>query len=378
MAPIFRNPDLEPADRVVIDEIHDQRARLAVVLRAPRRWQGGLRRTLLARAIQGSNSIEGIVVDDDDAAAAVDDEAPLSADEQTWAEIIGYREALTYVLRMAGDAHFDLDASAIRAMHFMMLSHDLSKGPGQYRSGPIYVRDDRTGETVYEAPEAELVPALVRELVERLAADTKTDPLVRAAMAHLNLVMIHPFRDGNGRMSRALQTLVLARETLVEPQFSSIEEWLGRNTEDYYRVLALTGGGSWSPARDAGLWVRFALRAHHMQAQTIGLRVGEAQLAWARIDEIVRTNGLPDRVADVLYEAVLGYQIRRSSYVKRAGIELRTATRDLGRLVERGLLDAVGQTKGRRYVAGADLVGLRRELRGARPALVDPYPGLLR
>lgn len=378
MSPIFRNPDLEPADRVVIDEIHDQRARLADVLRAPRRWQGGLRRTLLARAIQGSNSIEGIVVDDDDAAAAVDDEAPLSADEQTWAEIIGYREALTYVLHMAGDAHFDLDASAIRAMHFMMLSHDLSKGPGQYRSGPIYVRDDRTDETVYEAPAAELVPALVRELVERLAADTKTDPLVRAAMAHLNLVMIHPFRDGNGRMSRALQTLVLARETLVEPQFSCIEEWLGRNTENYYRVLALTGGGSWSPDRGADLWVRFALRAHHMQAQTIGLRVGEAQLAWVRIDDIVRTNALPDRVADVLYEAVLGYQIRRSSYVKRAGIELRTATRDLGRLVERGLLDAVGQTKGRRYVAGADLVGLRRELRGARPALADPYPGLLR
>lgn len=377
MAPIFGNPELEPADRVVIDEIHDQRARLADVLRAPRRWQGGLRRTLLARAIQGSNSIEGIVVDDDDAAAAVDDEAPLSADEQTWAEIIGYREALTYVLRMAGDAHFDLDASAIRAMHFMMLSHDLSKGPGQYRSGPIYVRDDRTGETVYEAPASELVPALVRELVERLAADTKTDPLVRAAMAHLNLVMIHPFRDGNGRMSRALQTLILARETVVEPQFSSIEEWLGRNTEDYYRVLALTGGGGWSPDRGADLWVRFALRAHHMQAQTIGLRVMEAQLAWARIDDIVRTNALPDRVADVLYEAVLGYQIRRSSYVKRAGIEHRTATRDLGRLVERGLLDAVGQTKGRRYVAGVDLIGLRRELRGARPALADPYPGLL-
>jgi Fic family protein len=52
-------------------------------------------------------------------------------------------------------------------------------------------------------------------------------------MAHLNLVMIHPFRDGNGRMARALATLVLTRSDIGEPEFCSIEEWLGANTEDY-------------------------------------------------------------------------------------------------------------------------------------------------
>lgn len=63
-------------------------------------------------------------------------------------------------------------------------------------------------------------------------------------MAHLNLVMIHPFRDGNGRMARALQTLVLALDEVLEPTFSSIEEWLGSNTADYYLVLAATGRGA--------------------------------------------------------------------------------------------------------------------------------------
>jgi hypothetical protein len=78
------------------------RRQLASVLRAPRRWQGSLRRTMLARAIRGSNSIEGYLVAEDDAAAALDDEEPLSADEQTWAEIRGYRQALGYVLRWRG------------------------------------------------------------------------------------------------------------------------------------------------------------------------------------------------------------------------------------------------------------------------------------
>lgn len=57
---------------------------------------------------------------------------------------------------------------------------------------------------------------------------------IQAGMAHLNLVMIHPFRDGNGRMARCLQSLVLARGGILDPVFISIEEYLGRNTQRYY------------------------------------------------------------------------------------------------------------------------------------------------
>ena len=103
-------------------------------------------------------------------------------------------------------------------------------------------------------------------------------------MAHLNLVMIHPFRDGNGRMARALATLVLTRSDIGEPEFSSIEEWLGANTEDYYSVLAHTGHGSWHPRADAAPVARFNLRAHHMQAQTIARRVNEAGATWDELE----------------------------------------------------------------------------------------------
>ena len=65
------------------------RASLADFLRVPKRWNGLLRRTSTARAIQGSNTIEGYTVSDEDAVAAVDDEPPLTADEATWAEIVG-------------------------------------------------------------------------------------------------------------------------------------------------------------------------------------------------------------------------------------------------------------------------------------------------
>jgi Fic family protein len=230
------------------------------VLRTPTRWQGGLRRSALARAIQGSNSIEGYHVAEDDAAAAIEGEEPLSADEKTFLEIQGYRQALGYVLAMRNENYAAFDTTEIRAMHYMMLSHDYTKSPGRYRTGPIYVRDERRDEVVYEGPDADLAPALMDALIESLHAGLSIDPVVRSAMAHLNLVMIHPFRDGNGRMARALATSVLTRSDIGEPEASSIEEWLGANTEDYYRVLAHTGHGHWQPRDDAHLWLAFSLR----------------------------------------------------------------------------------------------------------------------
>jgi len=374
MPELYRAPDPDLEDRAVIDEINDVRAGLAAVLRAPKRWSGGLRRTAQARAIQGSNTIEGYTVSDQDAAAAVEDERPLTADEETWAEIIGYRRVLTYVLNMATEPGFTIDEMVLRTMHFMLLEHDLSKGPGSYRPGAVYVRDDRAERHVYEGPDPELVPQLMKALSTQLAESQEGEPLVRAAMAHLNLVMIHPFRDGNGRMARALQTMVLAADHVVEPTFSSIEEWLGHNTDDYYQVLAATGQGSWQPGNSAHLWVKFNLRAHHIQAQTMRRRFAEAERLWVSIDAVIAERGLPERTADPLFDALLGLRVTRPTYVRRADLEDRTATRDLGKLVDLGLLEPRGQTRGRYYVGSSELMAIQTEVRASRPAVSDPFP----
>ena len=377
MSELFTSADLDLEDHQVISEVHEIRASLADVLRAPRRWTGSLRRTAAARAIQGSNTIEGYTVTDEDAAAAVDDEPPLSANAATWAEILGYRRVLTYVLNVATQPGFVVDESALRSMHFMLLEHDLAKSPGRYRTAAIYIRDDRTETNIYEGPSWEQVPALMRELSSRLAtARDADDPLVRAAMAHLNLVMIHPFRDGNGRMARALQTMVLAQDQVVEPTFSSIEEWLGNNTQTYYDVLAAVGQGAWHPTNDTSLWVKFNLRAHHMQAQTVRRRFDEAGEQWSRIDELIGRHHLPERVANALFDAALGLRVTRPAYLKLAEIDERTATRDLVRAAELGLLDAKGERRGRHYVAGEPLREIRAELRSQREPLTEPYPTL--
>ncbi len=348
MLPIYAAPTRDLEDLQVVTEINEFRTSLADVLRAPRRWDGVLRRTASARAIQGSNTIEGYSVTDEDAVAAVDDEPPLDADEATWAEILGYRRVLTYVLNVATVDDFVPDETVLKSLHFMLLEHDLKKWPGRYRSSGIYVRDDRTDSNVYEGPDHELVPELMRALSRSLVEHLDDDPLIRAAMAHLNLVMIHPFRDGNGRMARALQTMVLAQDQIIEPTFSSIEEWLGHNTLEYYDVLAAVGRGSWNPDNDASLWVKFNLRAHHMQAQTVRRRFAEAEAQWTQIDDLLRRHKLPERVGTALFEALLGLRLTRPSYVKLTELDERTATRDLVGAADRGLLEARGSfTAGR-------------------------------
>jgi len=180
------------------------------------------------------------------------------------------------------------------------------------------VRDDERNLVVYEGPDQQMVPDLMAELVSaQMHADSACPVFVRAAMAHLNLVMIHPFRDGNGRMARALQTLILGRGQILTPEFSSIEEWLGRNTSSYYDVLLGTGGGSWHPERDTHQWAMFNLVAHHMQAQTVLRRMQVAEHLWAGLTDLLDAAGLPERAAWALFDAALGLRVRRGRICAR-------------------------------------------------------------
>jgi Fic family protein len=370
---LFQDPELDPDDLRVIDEIDELRRQLKLFLRTGRRWKGQLRRNLRARAIRGSNSIEGYDVSLDDAVALLEDDEPLDADHRTSLEIIGYRNAMTYIQQLADDPHFSMDESLIRSLHFMMLGHDLSKSPGQYRIKPIYVHDDEQDIVVYEGPDADLVPELMAELIADLNDNKPLSQYVRAAMAHLNLVMIHPFRDGNGRMARALQTLVLAREKIVAPEFCSIEEWLGRNTSSYYDILALVGRGSWSPGSEAHAWVKFNLTAHHMQAQTVLRRVDETRRIWLRIMDLLTELRLPERFAFALYPAAVGLKVRRATYERDAELEPATAGRDLRAMVAAGCLESLGETRGRVYILTPRLRAIRDEIAKGRIQPSNPY-----
>ena len=361
---LFTTPDLGDVELAVIARIEDLRRDLRYQVSGhPRRWAGSLRRAMFARALRGSNTIAGYDVNLADAMALAEGEVPLDAVEETRQAIAGCRDAMTYVLQLADDPHFAYSDGLVRSLHFMMMKYDMSKGPGLWRPGPVYVHNEPTGQIVYEGPDSSQVPVLMGELIEALRTEDDVPALVRAAMAHLNFVMVHPFRDGNGRMARILQSLVLAHEGILAPEFASIEEYLGKRTQDYYDVLAAVGGGRWLPQRDAGPWVRFCLTAHFRQAHTLSRRVVQSEKLWTLLTGLVEQHGLPERAVLALFDAAQGFRVKNTAYQEHADISEHAGGRDLKRLVDVGLLEPRGEKRGRYYVGTKDL------LAAAQPAL---------
>lgn len=373
---LFQVPTLTEAELDVLSRVEQVRTSLRYQLAQPSRWVGALRRVSFGRAIRGSNSIEGYHVSLDEAVAAADGEEPIDAATEAWRAVTGYRDAMTYVLQLADDPHVTYDEALIRSLHYMMLKYDLDRWPGRWRPGPIHVEDERVHEIIYTGPDAYMVPELMRELVSDLRSDDPDTPvMIRAAMAHLNLVMIHPFRDGNGRMARCLQTLVLAREGVLEAPFVSIEEYLGTgtNTDDYYDVLAQVGGGVWQPERDARPWIRFVLTAHYRQAQTLTIRVRESEHRWSLIGREVESRGLPERAIGPLFNASIGFRMRNATYRDLADVSDYAAGRDLKALVAAALLIPIGERRGRYYRAAPDLTAINEVVRAGRPRIEDPF-----
>lgn len=370
---LFNTPELGDAERAVIERIDGVREALRYQLTAQRRWVGLLRRVMLARAIRGSNSIEGYNVSLDDAVAAVAGEQPLDAAAESWMAVSGYRDAMTYVIQLADDPHFAYTRTLVRGLHYMMLKYDLDKSPGRWRPGAVHVFDERNQEIVYTGPDAGLVHQLMGDLTKGLREPTDEPAMVRAAMAHLNFVMIHPFRDGNGRMARCMQTLVLAREGIVAPPFWSIEEYLGVNTDAYYQVLADVGQGAWHPQNDARPWVRFVLTAHYIQAQTLNRRAQEAERRWDVASQEITRHGLPERATAAIFNAAMGFRMRNVNYRDVAEVTDSVAGRDLKAIAEAGLLHAVGERRGRFYVASPALQALEKSIRQPRVPFDDPF-----
>lgn len=369
---VFTVPTLTGAEARVHQTIAELREKLSYAVPS-RRWIGLLSRVLRAKAIQGSNSIEGYNVSIEDALGAVDGEAPLDASSETWMAVTGYRDAMTYVLQLADDKHFGYSTDLIRSLHYTMTKHDLSKHPGRWRPGAIFVQNETTGQRVYDAPDVEMVPALMNELVSTLNAGGSPFCMVNAALAHLNLVMIHPFSDGNGRMARCLQSLVLARDGTMAPEFSSIEEYLGRNTQAYYGVLAAVGQGSWHPERDTTRWVRFCLTAHFRQAVTLLRRVKEFAQMWDALEQVAKDFRLPERAIFALSDATQGFRVTNSRYRRMTEVTQNLASRDLAHFSRLGLLEAHGERRGRYYTAATLTREIRQKTRIARTPIPDPF-----
>ncbi|OAA26341.1 hypothetical protein UG55_10156 [Frankia sp. EI5c] len=354
---MYPTPALGSADDRVLGEIDDLRDALRHQVAAmPSKWTSGLRKFLTADAVAASNSIEGFKVATVDVEDLMAGERDVEVSDENREETLAYQRMMTYLQTLHDAEDFSYSKGLLNALHWMLQGHrhTVRRPAGQWRRGPVYVTDARDPSiAAYTAPDADTVPALMGELVGWLNADDGTHLLVRAAMAHLHLVSIHPWADGNGRMSRSLQTLMIAREGVLAPEFSSIEAWLGRpgNTWEYYRELA-DRGSTYLPDQDVASWIRFNLTAYHQQAQTVAGRLDRSGRVWRALSEFAESTGLDERVVTALHDVAMAGRVRRSRYEHAENLSLQQAQRDLRDLTTAQVLEPVGRTRARYYTAG--------------------------
>ena len=205
-----------------------------------------------------------------------------------------------------------------------------SAGPMQVVSGSI--GKERVH---FQAPAAEKLDHEMQAFLDDFNARADVDLVLRAGLAHLWFVTIHPFADGNGRIARAIADMVLARSENSPQRFYSMSAQIRQERNAYYDILEQTQKGT----LDITPWMEWFLgclgRAIEGAQTTLG-----AVLAKARFWESIAGVTLNDRQRLVLNRLLDGFdgKLTSSKYAKLAKCSQDTASRDIAFLVERGVL----------------------------------------
>lgn len=337
-----------------LDDLADLRGALGDRVKTRSRWMGSLRRSVRASSFESSTSIEGFTVSPREALALANDPSVADRGDVNRQAVACYARAMDHVGTMGIDPRFKWVDRVILDLHFDACYFQRDRDPGLWRTGPIGVTA-ADGSLEYRGPAGDQVVPLMKEVVKWLArGDLDVDVVVRAAMAHLNVVSVHPFRDGNGRVSRIVQSLVLAREGLAAPEFFSIEEYLGDHTSEYYAALRQAQGGTYQPDRDASEWVSFCVNAHLIQARQRLEQIEAAAARWTSLEALAEARGWPDRLVVALEQSLVG-GTDRGRYAAEADVSIATASADFRRLVDAGLVEQRGGGRNISYVASERL-----------------------
>lgn len=216
---------------------------------------------------------------------------------------------------------------------------DDASGPMQVVSGPI-----GRERIHYEAPEASRLSAEMSAFLNWMEGSADIDPVLKAGLAHLWFVTIHPFEDGNGRIARAIADLALARSEQSQQRFYSMSSQIRAERNRYYDMLEKTQKGG----LDVTAWLQWFLecleRAIDHAEETLSSVMEKARL-W----DAIKDQPISERQRHVINRLLDGFEgkLTSSKWAKLAKCSQDTAARDIDDLVKRGILirsDAGGRS----------------------------------
>lgn len=296
----------------------------------------------LTEEIVTSSRIEGVDLNRDSVRSSIAHQLGVDLDIDRTPDL--YTVGIVHVMLQATQNYQQpLTAEQLFGWHAALFPTGYSNGYkltiGTWRVGdePMQVVSGPMGhQTVhYQAPPSSDVPQMMEAFLQWLNTDDGTDALIRAALAHLWFVTIHPFDDGNGRITRTITEMMLARADRSAQRYYSLSAEIFRRRKEYYEVLEHTQHGN----SDVTEWIRWfltALNASLEEAVRTTDRTLEKAAFWQRLE------GTPfserqRKVLNMLWDGFTG-RLNTQKWAKINRCSQDTALRDIQNLIAKGVL----------------------------------------
>lgn len=341
------NIKITPQMLTQIAEIDAFKASWTNIARLKPAQLNAMRKISTIESVGSSNRIEGNKLSDAEVEGLlshIDKRSFRSRDEQ---EVAGYAELMNIVF----DEHsvIPLTENYVKQLHKILLRHVDKDAPhrGKYKTlDNLVAAFDRNGREVgiiFKTASPFDTPRLMEELLEwtrKNLADPYWHPLIVVGVFAVHFLAVHPFQDGNGRLSRALTTMLLLKCGYDYVPYSSIESIIEASKEGYYRALRRTQKNIWNGNTDYEPWLSFFLTTLQKQKKHLE----------SKIEPIIRSDYRLGRTAYEMLELFESRPIWSTPETASAlNLNKNTAAKTIRTLVEDGYLIKHGTTKGAWY-----------------------------
>ena len=309
-----------------------------------------LRQVTTIESTASSTRIEGVELTDAEVArvlSGIGSDSFRTRDEQ---EVRGYAELLTLIYESAAD--IPLSENHVKQLHRSLLAHSPKdeRHRGDYKkvtNDVVRKQGDVIEEVVFRTATPFETPLLMARLIDvtnEALAHHELHPLVVIGRFIVDFLAIHPFQDGNGRLARALTTLLLLRAGYDYVSYSSLERVIEDNKAQYYAALRTSQLAMRENAADFGAWLMYFLGALKAQQDTLAskLSVEKAMLDLSAIQQ---------KIADLVAARV---RMTTPEIAREVGLTDRATRYHLDVLRGRGVLAAHGKKRGAYYTTSTN------------------------
>lgn len=294
------------------------------------------------QSVKSSNEIEGIVTTDERIVQIVQqNSAPLNHNEQ---EILGYRDALNII--HTGHQNLQFNENSVLSLHRTMLSATDYNFAGKYKNDDnVILEIDALGnKKVRFAPvSANETKTAIEQLFlafMEAVSDTNINALLLIPCVILDFLCIHPFKDGNGRMSRLLSLLLLYKNGFDVGKYISFEEQINKNKDWYYQVLK-ESSENWHDSTNN----YFPFMQNFLATLYECYKELDRRFAVVNSNKITKTTRIENTVLNSLLPISKADICRLLPDISPTTVEA-----VLGKMVKSGIITTIGKGRGTKYI----------------------------